>query len=254
MPENNELHLRSEEVQEILTRMPNWMIRWGNIVILFILLIAFLVSWFVRYPDVIATQIVITTTVPPQKIVAKTAGKIEALLVKDRQIVSKNTPLAVIENNANYNDLFLLKSIVDTIDINKYNFPFQKFESAQLGDVETAFAVFQKEYITDQLNRKLQPYQVEGTAQSLEALQLRERLNLLESQKNINQSEIELGKIDLDRYQTLFNKGIIAAQELEKHKLTYLQSQKAFKSLYKFNIFVKISNKRFKPQQKNYPN
>ena len=128
-------------------------------------------------------------------------------------------------------DLFLLKSIVDTIAINKYNFPFQKFASAQLGDVETAFAVFQKEYNTDQLNRKLQPYQVEGTAQSLEALQLRERLNLLESQKSINQSEIELGKIDLDRYQTLFNKGIIAAQELEKHKLTFLQTQKAYKGL-----------------------
>jgi len=68
-------------------------------------------------------------------------------------------------------------------------------------------------------------------AQSLEAIQLKERLQLLESQKNISQNELALGKLDLERYQTLFNKGVIASQELEKHKLTYLQTEKGYKSL-----------------------
>ena len=231
MPENIELELRSEEVQEILTRMPNWMIRWGNVVILIILIIVFLVSWFIRYPDIISTQIVITTQIPPQKLITKTSGKIEALLVKDKVNVTKNTPLAVIENTANYNDVFLLKSIVDTINIDKSKFPFQLLASAQLGDIESSFAVFQKEYSADELNKQLQPYKVDGAANSLESIQLKERLNLLESQKSINQNELALGKLDLDRFQTLFNKGIIAAQELERHKLTYLQSEKSYKSL-----------------------
>ena len=231
MPENIELELRSEEVQEILTRMPNWMIRWGNVVILIILIIVFLVSWFIRYPDIISTQIVITTQIPPQKLITKTSGKIEALLVKDRVNVIKNAPLAVIENTANYNDVFLLKSIVDTINIDKSKFPFQLLASAQLGDIESSFAVFQKEYSADELNKQLQPYKVDGVAHNLESIQLKERLNLLESQKSINQTELQLGKLDLDRFQTLFNKGIIAAQELERHKLTYLQSEKSYKSL-----------------------
>ena len=231
MPENIELELRSEEVQEILTRMPNWMIRWGNVVILIILIIVFLVSWFIRYPDIISTQIVITTQIPPQKLITKTSGKIEALLVKDKVNVTKNTPLAVIENTANYNDVFLLKSIVDTINIDKSRFPFQLLASAQLGDIESSFAVFQKEYSADELNKQLQPFKVDGVANSLESIQLKERLNLLESQKSINQNELSLGKLDLDRFQTLYNKGIIAAQELERHKLTYLQSEKSYKSL-----------------------
>ena len=231
MPEKIELELRSEEVQEILTRMPNWMIRWGNVVILIILIIVFLVSWFIRYPDIISTQIVITTQIPPQKLITKISGKIEALLVKDRVNVTKNTPLAVIENTADYNDVFLLKSIVDTINIDKSSFPFQLLASAQLGDIESSFAVFQKEYSADELNKQLQPYKVDGAAHSLESILLKERLNLLESQKSINQNELSLGKLDLDRFQTLFNKGIIAAQELERHKLTYLQSEKSYKSL-----------------------
>ena len=231
MPANTEIELRSEEVQEILTRVPNWMIRWGSVVILLILLSLFFVSWVVKYPDVITTQIIITTNIPPEKLVAKVSGKIEALLVNDRTLVSRNMPLAVIENSANYEAVFLLKSILDTINIDKNKFPFEKLKSTQLGEIESFYAIFQKESSADELNNNLKPYQVEGNAQNYEAIQLKERLNLLESQKNNNQSELVLQKSDLNRYEVLFKKGIIAAQELEKHNLTYLQVERNYKSL-----------------------
>ncbi len=228
---NTSFELRSEEVQEILTRVPHWLIRWGSVLVFSILLILLLVTWIVKYPDIVASDIVITTNIPPQKLIAKISGKIEAILVTDKTNISKNTPLAVIENTANYKDVFLLKSIVDTINIEQSNFPFHKLQSAQLGDIESSFAIFQKEYIADDLNKKLQPFRVDGNAQSLESIQIKERLNLLESQKVINQSELELNKQDLERYQILFNKGIIASQELEKHKLTYLGTEKGYKNL-----------------------
>ena len=231
MPLEKEIELRSEEVQEILTRVPHWMIRWGSVVVLIIVLSLFFVSWLVKYPDVITTQIVITTNTPPEKLVAKVSGKIEAILVNDKATVYENTPLAVIENSANYKDVFLLKSMVDTIAIDKNKFPFEKLKMAQLGEVESYFAVFQKESIADDLNAKLQPYQVEGTAQSYESIELKERLRLLESQRSNNQAELVLQKSDLDRHEGLFKKGIIATQELEKHKLTYLQVERNYKSL-----------------------
>ena len=231
MPLEKEIELRSEEVQEILTRVPHWMIRWGSVVVLLIVLSLFFVSWLVKYPDVITTQIVITTNTPPEKLVAKVSGKIEAILVNDKATVYENTPLAVIENSANYKDVFLLKSMVDTIAIDKNKFPFEKLKMAQLGEVESYFAVFQKESIADDLNAKLQPYQVEGTAQSYESIELKERLRLLESQRSNNQAELVLQKSDLDRHEGLFKKGIIATQELEKHKLTYLQVERNYKSL-----------------------
>lgn len=228
---NTSFELRSEEVQEILTRVPHWLIRWGSVIILGILVMLLFVSWLIKYPDVVSSQIVITTNIPPQKLVAKTTGKIEVIFVKNKSAVAKNTALAVIENTADYNDVFLLKSIVDTIDINKSNFPFEKFKEVQLGDVESSFAVFHREYTADQLNSSLKPYRVEGNAQSYEAVQLKERLALLESQKSINSDELELQKNDLDRYEGLYKKGIIAAQELEKQRLNYLQAQKNYKNM-----------------------
>lgn len=231
MVNEKEIELRSEEVQEILTRIPNWLIRFGSFVILMLLLVVFFVSWLVKYPDVITSPIIITTNIPPEKLIAKTSGKIESILIKDKQNVKQNTALAVIENSANYKDVFLLKNIVETINIEKEVFPFEMFNNVRFGEIEQSFAIFQKEYIANSLNEKLQPFKVETTAQSFEQRQLQERLQLLISQKSINESELQIGKSDLNRYEGLYKKGVIATQEIEKQRLIYLQSQKNYKSL-----------------------
>ncbi|NHN26673.1 HlyD family efflux transporter periplasmic adaptor subunit [Flavobacterium jejuense] len=228
---SSDIELRSEQVQEILTKVPHWMIRWGNLVILIMLLMVLLFSYFIKYPDINTTQIIVTTAIPPEKLMVRTSGKIESILVNDNDIVEKNTPLAIIENSANYEDVFLLKSIIDTIQVDRIPFPFDKLQYTQLGDVENAYALFQKEYSANDLLKRLKPYQVESRAQGFEASQLKERLVLLESQKSINQSELELEKNQLDRQELLYKKGVIAAQEFEKFKLTYLQSQKNYKNL-----------------------
>lgn len=231
MTNEKEIELRSEEVQEILTKIPHWLIRFGSFVILMLLLLVFFISWLVKYPDVITSPIVITTNIPPEKLIAKTSGKIETILIADMQNVTQNTPLAVIENSANYKDVFLLKSIVDTINLEKQVFPFDKFNNVRLGEIEQSFALFQREYIANSLNEKLQPFKVETTAQTFEQRQLQERLQLLISQKSINESELQIGKNDLNRYEGLYKKGVIATQEIERQRLIYLQSQKNYKSL-----------------------
>lgn len=231
MPNHNEIELRSEEVQDILTKIPHWIIRWGSLVVLIILLLLFLVSWMVKYPDIITTEIIITTQIPPEKLEAKTSGKIQTILIDDKAIVNVNTPLAVIENSANYKDVFLLKVITDTISLTNSKFPFDKLQAAQLGEIENSFAMFQKEYIASELNKQLQPYKVESSAQNFEAKQLSDRLQLLEGQKEINQSELQLLKTDVERYEKLFKKGVISAQEIEKQRLIYLQAEKNYKSL-----------------------
>jgi multidrug resistance efflux pump len=231
--ENQDFQLRSEEVQDILTKVPNWMIRWGTMLIFGIIILLFFTSWFLKYPDVVKTEIVITTNIPPEKLVAKTSGKIEAILVKDKATVAENMPLAIIENAANYQDIFKLKSIIDKTDINNANqkFPFDELKNTQLGDIESSFAIFQKDYMAEGLNDNLQPYLVENTAQVSENGQLRERLNLLQQQKSINESELQLLKNELNRYEGLFKKGVISEQDFENKKLSYLQADKNYRSL-----------------------
>lgn len=232
MEEKNKdtFELRSEEVQDILTRVPHWMIRWGTVLIFGIIIMLFVISWFLRYPDVVATEIVITTNIPPEKLVAKTSGKIEAILVRDKATVQEDTPLAIIENSAKYEDVFLLKKLIENSKTGQ-EFPFGQLRNAQLGEIENAFAVFQKDYTAEHLNASLQPFQVENKAQRSESAQIQERLTLLLQQKEINEQELNLQKNEIGRYTTLHNKGVISEQEFETKKLNYLQSEKNYKNL-----------------------
>ncbi|UOK43468.1 MULTISPECIES: HlyD family secretion protein [Flavobacterium] len=232
MEEKNKdtFELRSEEVQDILTRVPHWMIRWGTVLIFGIVFMLFSISWFLRYPDVVASEIVITTNIPPEKLVARVSGRIEAILVKDKMTIKENTSLAVIENSANYKDVFLLSKLINDSEQGA-KFPFEKLNNAQLGDIESAFAVFQKDYIAEGLNADLQPFQVEGNAKKSETVQIQQRLNLLLQQKSINEQELKLQKNEISRYTVLHGKGVISDQEFETKKLNYLQSEKNYKNL-----------------------
>ncbi|WP_396189214.1 HlyD family secretion protein [Flavobacterium sp.] len=231
MPNNIvNIELRSEEVQEILTRVPRKLLRYGSTVILVILVIVLFLSWLIKYPNLVTAPVSITTTQPPEKLIAKSSGKIQAIFVNDKSIVTPNTVLAVLENSADYKAVFQLKTILDVYNFDK-EFPFQNFNGASLGEIETSYAMFQKEYQANELNKKLQPYQVDKSAQSLEQVQLQDRLQLLLSQKEISELELQLQKQDLQRYESLFKKGVISSQEYEKNKLVFLQAQKNFKNL-----------------------
>ena len=78
------LELRSESVQDILTRPPHWMIRWGNTVVFIILLMILMMSYLIKYPEFIPAPIVVTSQNPPEKIQARINSKIEKIITEIR--------------------------------------------------------------------------------------------------------------------------------------------------------------------------
>lgn len=236
MSKNNhleEIELRSEEVQEILTKVPNWMIRWGNTLFLILFALLFLLSWVIKYPDVINSEAIVTTEIPPQKQYAKITGKLDTILVKDNQTIKQNTPLAIIENTADYKDVFFLKSIVDTITLKKNNFlfPIKEIPILFLGDIEIAYANFENSYLQYALNKKLKPYSNDAVANSIKTTELKKQFKSLESQKNINKTELNFKKNDLTRSKVLFDKGVISAKQYENKQLDYLKAERGYQNM-----------------------
>ncbi|MGB3342838.1 MAG: hypothetical protein WBA61_02910 [Aequorivita sp.] len=145
----DKIELRSEEVQEILTKVPHWMIRWGNVLFLSLIILLLVMTWFIKYPDIIASKAIITTQIPPQKEYAKITGKLSKILVKDNETVTKDEPLAILENTATYQDVLLLQSIIDTIKINNksFDFPIENIPVLFLGEVDSDYALFENSYL-----------------------------------------------------------------------------------------------------------
>lgn len=226
------IELRSEEVQDILTKVPHWMIRWGNVLFLGLILMLLFLSWFVKYPDIIISEALITTQIPPEKEYARLTGKLDAILVEDGEEIKKNQPLAIIENTANYKDVYKLKTIVDTIVVNSklFHFPIDSLPMLFLGDIESQFALFENSYIQYKLNKDLEPFSNEALANSYSISELKRRLQSLKSQRDLNKTELEINLNDLNRQKVLFNKGVISAQTYESKQLEYAQAERNYKN------------------------
>ena len=256
MPENNHLdniELRSEEVQQILTKVPNWMIRRGNTLFLFIIVLLLILSWIVKYPDIISSEAIITTIVPPQKEFAKVTGKIDTIFVEDTEKVNINEPLAILENTANFKDVFFLKSIIDTIKVkkNSFIFPIDKLPILFLGDIDTNYALFENNYIQYILNKELDPFSNEAIANKITTSELNRRLSNLQSQKILNKRELEFKQKDLKRSKSLFDKGVISLKEYETKQLEYLQAERNYKNMTSSISQLKESISNSKKTSKN---
>lgn len=107
-----EVEIRSEEVQEVMGQIPAWIVRWG-VTVLFAVVLALLVgSYFFKYPDVIATEMTLTSREPVVKVVARSSGKISGLYVFNGQDVKMDALLGVVENPARTEDVLRLKKLL----------------------------------------------------------------------------------------------------------------------------------------------
>ncbi|MCH2035082.1 MAG: HlyD family efflux transporter periplasmic adaptor subunit [Tenacibaculum sp.] len=233
MPQDiQDIEIRSEEVQEILTKVPNWMIRYGNTLVFILILMLLFISWFIKYPDVITSQVMVTTSTPPEKLFAKSTGQFEVFLASEGASVEKNDVLAVIENSASYKDVLLLKSIVDTIQNyeDAFSFPIDKLPPLILGDITSSFSQFENDYSEYVLNEKLTPFKSESFANKMSVIEAKGRLQILLSQRKLNAKELEFRKQDLERSRKMFKQGVISAKESEQKEVEYLQAQRNYQS------------------------
>jgi biotin carboxyl carrier protein len=111
----NSIEIRSEEVQEIMGTPPRWIVRWGITIILLVVLVLFAGSYFYKYPDLIVARVVVVSENPPVSVVARSAGKLIKIFVTDKQTVNANTLLGIIENPANYEDVYELISLLESV-------------------------------------------------------------------------------------------------------------------------------------------
>ena len=226
------LELRSENVQDILTQPPHWMIRWGNTVIFVILLMVLLMSYVIKYPEFIPAPIVVTSKNPPEKLEARTNSKIEKILVKDHQSVNKNQVMMVLQSAADYKDILALKDIVDSISsLQVLYFPTQQASTFKLGEIQGEYNSFAKALQDEKLFTRLKPYAPENIAANQSLGEYRARIATLQQQRNLEVTKFDLTKKNYLRSQELFNQGVIAAMELENEKIKFLQAEQNLKNI-----------------------
>ncbi|MDP2423904.1 MAG: HlyD family efflux transporter periplasmic adaptor subunit [Bacteroidales bacterium] len=232
----NQIEIRSQEIDEILGKAPNSIIRWGITVFFAVIVLLLTGSWFFRYPETIQASIEITTLSPPADIIAKTSGKIESLFVADNQLVTKFQVLATIENPANYIDVLSLINLIDSIEL-VLNFqesmslvnPINKMDK-RLGELQGYYSLFTTAY-----NNYLHFIHLDYYPQKIKALEkqvgsYRLFYDYTFSQRKTLEADLGLAEKEHQRYLSLFESKTIPESELETAKSRYLSRKYAFES------------------------
>lgn len=101
---------RSEEVTDIIERMPTGWTRLVVAIIMLIVLVTISLGCIIKYPDTVMGQISITGEKSPVRLVSSSSGRLH-LLVENNSEVKKGTSLGYVETGAVYEDVLKLDSI-----------------------------------------------------------------------------------------------------------------------------------------------
>lgn len=234
---------RTEEVQDIIERMPTSFGVWVTVIVSGLFVLLFVFGWIVRYPDIVVGQVTINANEAPIKLVANSSGKIKLCEIKSMQAVKEGQLIGYLQNSADLNSILKLDTILKSFNPNTENIANtlnQLPKALSYGELNAKYAAFLNNL--NELNNYYVDKLFDKQAQNLGKL-------LEEQNKAINTSlnRIEMSNKNLEyvkkfykRDSTLFAKRVISESELDKTQMNYLNNRDAYQN----NINSLINNKQ----------
>jgi len=220
-PDGKNLIPRSQEMHDILSYVPNWMVRWGNTVILLIIGGILVMSYYIKYPDVVKGMISVNSIAPPVSLVAKATGAL-TLIKEDKEIVAEGELIGIVKSTADYQDVLYIKEELSTFQekLEKgWNFSYYELPTGlQLGDLQGAysnlFIKLKEKKIQHQStkNDKTRKQHINQQLAELEAIKKAKEKSL-----SIKYQAYSKAKSLLEsRYKVLYEKGSISAEQMNE--------------------------------------
>jgi len=199
-------------------------------IIIFIFSFIFLsvtISTFIKYPEKIIGNVFIVSNKQINTIYSPNNGEVN-ILIKENKFIHEGELLALINNPTNYEDLVILKSQLNLIDIDNLDFTLPKFNSKielKLGEIEKHYYIFLLSLI--EYNNLIK---IDVARQKINNLkdkirQNKEKLEINEASKItfVNKYKILKNSFKIDS--SLFAANAIIEDKLIKSKLDLLNSK-----------------------------
>lgn len=144
----------TEEIVDIITKTPSWLLRWGISLFLGIILMILVLSSFISYPDIVKANLTIYSLNSPKSIVAKISGKLVKLLVLNNETITKGQILAYIESTADHSEVIkLLSDLKKNQNTGLQGGPtdrsfFNPVKKIDLGELQVSYQTFFQAYLT----------------------------------------------------------------------------------------------------------
>lgn len=213
-----EIELRTDEVQEILGTPPSWIVRFGTILILLILCILAIGSYYFKYPDKVIAPIELTTKVPPTNIIVETGGNITNLSVSEGDMVTKDQQIAVIEDASDYESIQKLEALLKDLKsktIGQVVATKLPVNIGKIGGLQREYSNF-RQLVSGFAFEQSENYDQQQITQVQRKIALEEK-NIEREKKLllIERKELRAKEAEVKSHQDMFADGLLSRQALE---------------------------------------
>lgn len=225
--------LRSEMSQEVLSRQPGFVENWSLPIFFIILLVILGSTWFVHYPDVINTRVILTAENAPKEVIVRQEGRLIKLFVKNDQMVKSNEVIGWMESTARHEEVLELSKLLDSALtlLKGYNseqtIKVLAKDFYHLGELQPEYQKFDtdKETYNDYSVRKFHLKKMDMILSDIQSLK---NLNKsLKRQQELIEKDVGLAKATLDMYEILNEKKVISREEYRVESSKYMTREKA---------------------------
>lgn len=230
------LHLHSEEVADIIGKMPGRSTRFGMFTFSIFFLILLGLLWYIRYPDILHAQITIYAKNSPKTIVSHTSGKLIKIFVHEGQSVRQGDILAIMESNAVLSEIYSLDSFLrktsDAISTDKWQeIKINISHFTQLGEIQPIFQLFYSSYyqVTSLLSDKIYSRKKEFLQTHIDnTVTIRKNLS---TQKDLLSRDLMLADEEYNAQKKLKEYKVISASEFRKEESKLLEKRSSLETI-----------------------
>jgi multidrug resistance efflux pump len=225
-----DFELKSEPMNEMLSKPPSWIVRSGNSLFFFIILLVLSLSWIIEYSDEIKGEVSVTTKQPPIEIVNQSYAQLIAINVKSEQKVKKGQLLIQFDNKANKEDIEFISGYLSNLKIEENKLLPTEVRTLQLGTFQDAWINLQTKLNEWNINLSSNLFNEQISTIQRE-ITYRQRLQTISSRKiKLSESEYNLIAEDLKTSEKLLEQNAISKQNLNQDKRNETQAMQGVQS------------------------
>ena len=223
------LELRSEEVHEILSKRPAVIIRYGLTILGLVMILVVFASWYIKYPEIVKSSVMITTEIPPLKVIPRASGRLQKLLAKPNQVVKQGDFLAEIENTTRLENLPVLQTLSQQLknylesSSSKVRFPSN---TLVFGDLQAEYNSLSKNYEESERLLGDAIYAQRKKILEQQIADYRKLVIINERQVEINAEEFKNVEIKYGVNKKLYQDKVYGKMEFLDFENTFLQKKK----------------------------
>jgi len=217
---------RCEEVQAIVDRMPTKGATYVAVAVTVMVIIAFVLSCVISYPDTVDGNISLTAGAAPVRLVAKVDGQLE-FYHKDGDMVKQNDLLASIQNAAETKEVLALEKVLSLSFCASEDSMIEIHKDA-MGELSGSFNDYLLALSLYKQNLNSDLYLTVIRNLNSQIASDRDILRHVDADRKIRQEALDLSSKKLKKDSLLLTHKAITEEDLDQQRTQYLNSSESY--------------------------